>query len=166
MSNQKRKVKVVLNNVNYCLIRAIVISIAYKEKIKERKQMLQRPTNKKLVAEVNNAAEACNIINRCATINDIAELEKYFVKYRIILLGENYVDSEKVLYANPDYGKFKSNIYIIHDGDHFNVIDSIKAFCGKYYFCEACVDIFSYACDHYLCPIKSTVTTNDIRTWV
>ena len=75
MSKQKRTVKVVLNNDNYCLIRALVISIAYKEKIKERKQMLQRPTNKKLVAEVNKAAEACNIINRCATINDIAELE-------------------------------------------------------------------------------------------
>ena len=75
MSNQKRKVKVVLNNVNYCLIRAIVISIAYKEKIKERKQMLQRPTNIKLVAEVHKAAAEWNIINRCATINEIAELE-------------------------------------------------------------------------------------------
>ena len=35
--------------------------------------MLQRPTNKKLVAEVHKAAAACNIINRCATINGIAE---------------------------------------------------------------------------------------------
>ena len=61
-------------------------------------------------------------------INDLIELEKYFGKYRIILLGENYIDSEKVLYANPDYGKYEKNIYIIHDCDHFNVIDSIKAF--------------------------------------
>ena len=50
MSNQKRTVKVVLNyNDKYCLIRAIVIAIAYKEKIKEPKQMLQRPNNKKIV---------------------------------------------------------------------------------------------------------------------
>ena len=166
MSNQKRTVKVVLNNDNYCLIRAIVIAIAYKEKIKERFKMLERPTNKKLVAEVHKAAAACNIVDRYVTIDDLIELEKYFAKYRIILLGENYVDSEKVLYANTDYGKFKSNIYIIHDGDHFNVIDSIKAFCGKYFFCEACVDIFSYACDHYICPIKNTVTTTAIRTRV
>ena len=46
--------------------------------------MLKRPTNKKLVAEVNKAAAACNIVNICVTINDIIELEKYFVKYRII----------------------------------------------------------------------------------
>ena len=167
MSNQKRTVKVVFNNNDkYCLIRAIVIAIAYKEKIKERHVMLKRPTNKKLVAEVNKAAAACNIVKRYCTINDLIELEKYFVKYRIILLGENYVDSEKVLYANPDYGKFKSNIYIIHDGDHFNVIDSIKAFCGKYYFCEACVDIFSYIRDHYPCPLKNAETTTAIRTRV
>ena len=166
MSNQKRTVKVVLNDDKYCLIRAIVIAIAYKEKIKERHHMLQRPTNKKLVAEVHKAAAACNIVNRYCTINDLIELEKYFVKYRIILLGENYVDSEKVLYANPNYAKFKSNIYIIHDGDHFNVIDSIKSFCGKYYFCEACVDIFSYARDHYPCPLKNAETTTAIRTRV
>ena len=149
MSNQKRSVKKVFNNDKYCLIRAIVIAIAYKDKINERKQMLQRPTNKKLLAEVHKAAAACNIINRCVTINDLIKLEKYFGKYRIILLGENYIDSEKILYDNRDYAKFEKNIYIIHDGVHFNVIDSTKAFCGKYYFCEACVDIFSYRCDHY-----------------
>ena len=65
-----------------------------------------------------------------------------------------------MLYANPDYAKFEKNIYIIHDHDHFNVIDSIKAFCGKYYFCEACVDIFSYRCDHYPCPLFKTVHTS------
>ena len=129
-------------------MRSIVIAIAYKEKIKERFDMLNRPTNKKLLFEVRKAADACNIINRCATINEIVELEKYFGNYRIIILGENYIDSEKVLYAYPNYAKFEENIYLIHDGDHYNVIDSIKAFCGKYYFCEACVDIFSYQRDH------------------
>ena len=74
MSNQKRTVKVVLNNnYKYYLIRAIVIAIAYKDKLKEHHNMLQRPTNKKLVAEVYKDAAACNIINRFATINDIAE---------------------------------------------------------------------------------------------
>ena len=71
--------------------------------------MLKRPTNKKLLAEVHMAAEACNIINRCATIDDIVELEKY----RIIILGKNYIDSDKVLYANPDYAKF-DKIYTLY----------------------------------------------------
>ena len=55
-------------------------------------------------------------------------LEFFFGKYRIIKLGENYIDSEKVLYLNRDNAKFKKNINIIHDGDHFNVIDSIRRF--------------------------------------
>ena len=57
MLNEKRTVKVVLNNDNFYLIRSIVIAIAYKEKIKERHNMLKRPTNKKLVAQVHKAAE-------------------------------------------------------------------------------------------------------------
>ena len=65
-----------------------------------------------------------------------------------------------MLYANPNYSKFwNNNINLIFAGDHYNVIDSIKSFCGKYYFCEACVDIFSYKCDHYLCPLFNTVHT-------
>ena len=63
MSNQKRAVKVIFNNDNYCLIRAIVIAISYKEKIKEHHNMLKRPTNKNLVAEVYKAATACNIVD-------------------------------------------------------------------------------------------------------
>ena len=117
MSNQKRNVKVVFNNNDkYCLIRAIIIAIAYKEKIKEHHNMLKRPTNKKLVDEVHKAATACNIINRCATINDIAELEKYFGKYRIIILYENYIDSEKVLYANPNC--LRSQLFKICEQQH------------------------------------------------
>ena len=42
MSNQKRTVKVIFNNDKYCLFRAIVIAIAYKEKIKERHNMFIR----------------------------------------------------------------------------------------------------------------------------
>ena len=30
----------------------------------------------------------------------VAELEKYFKKYKLVLLDENYIDSEKVIYVN------------------------------------------------------------------
>ena len=99
-------------------------------------------------------------------INDIVELEKYFGKYGMIIYDENYIDSEKVLYFNPYNSEFKNNLYLIIAGDHFNVIDSIKEFCGKYFFYEACLDLFSYRCDHYPCPIKNTVTTTAIHTKV
>ena len=45
MENSKRTVKKISNTDNYTLIRAIVIGIVYREKIKERHNMLQRPSN-------------------------------------------------------------------------------------------------------------------------
>ena len=41
----------------------------------------------------------------------------------LFYLLQNNIDSAKVLYFNRDYAKFEKNIYIIHDADHFNVID-------------------------------------------
>ena len=58
------------------LIRAIVIGIAYREKIKPRRQLLRRPTNKKLFHEVNKAAKSCNQIK--PSINDLSKFKKYF----------------------------------------------------------------------------------------
>ena len=66
------------------LIRAIVIGIAYREKIKSRHDMLQRPTNKQLCQAVNKAANTCNLSK--PSINDLPEFEKYF-KYKLITLN-------------------------------------------------------------------------------
>ena len=153
MENSKRTVKKIPHTDNYTLIRAIVIGIAYREKIKERHKMLIRPTNKQLQAEVYRAVVACNIINRKCEISDMAELEKYFKKYKLVLLDENYIDSEKVIYVNNKQ-KFEKIIYIQCSTGGFNVIDSMESYCGKYYFCEHCTDIFSYVRDHEFCEFK------------
>ena len=100
MENSRKTVKKIHYTDNYTLIRAIVIGIAYREKIKSRHDMLQRPSNKHLQAEVYRAVVACNMSNRKCEISDIVELEKYFKKYKLVLLDENYIDSEKVIYVN------------------------------------------------------------------
>ena len=82
------------------MIRAIVIGIAYREKMKERHNMHQRPTNKQLQAEVYRAVVACNMTNRKCEISDMAVLEKYFKKYKLVLLDDNYIGIEKVIYVN------------------------------------------------------------------
>ena len=64
MENSRKTVKKIHYTYNYTLIRAIVIGIAYREKIKERHNMLQRPTNKQLQAEVYRTEVACNMTNR------------------------------------------------------------------------------------------------------
>ena len=44
-------------------------------------------------------------------ISDMAELGKYFKKYKLVLLDEYYIDSEKVIYVDNKQ-KFDKIIYI------------------------------------------------------
>ena len=111
---------------DYTLIRALAIGIAYREKINECHNMLQRPTNKQLQAEMYRTVVACNMINRKCDISDMAELEKYFNKYKLVLLNENYIDSEKAIYVNNKQ-KYDKIIYIQCSTDGFNVIYSMSS---------------------------------------
>ena len=111
--------------------------------------MLCRTTNKQLCHEVNKATDTCYLKN--PTFNDLPELKKYF-KYKLILLDENYVDSEKVLCINKD-ANYQKYIYLQCKKNGFNIVDSMKSFCGKHYFCDKCLDIFSFTLDH-ACPFR------------
>ena len=92
---EKRTVKKIYHVDNYTLIRAIVIGIAYREKMKNRKNFLQRASNQQVQAPVYKAACSCKLFNRKADIHDLPDLEKYF-KYRLILLDEYYLNSENI----------------------------------------------------------------------
>ena len=78
-----------------------------------------------------------------------------------MLLDENYIDSEKVIYVNNKQ-KFDKIIYIQCGTLGFNVIDSIQSYCGKYYFCEHCTDIFSYVRDHVFVNLRNTISLNKV----
>ena len=123
------KVIKIYNIDNYTLIRGIVLAIAYREKVKNRNIFIQQPANKLIRAAIYRAALTCNIIFRKADIGDLPNLEKYF-KYNIILLDEDYLDSQKVLYSSNSI--FQKNIYLQWRPPWgINIIDSIKSYCGK-----------------------------------
>ena len=73
--------------------------------------MIQRPTNKH--SEAYRAENVCNMINRKCEISDMAELEKYFKKYKLVLLDENYIDSEKVIYVNNKQNLKRLSIFSV-----------------------------------------------------
>ena len=62
----------------------------------------------------------------------MSDLEKYFKKYKLVLLDENYSEnySEKVIYINNKQ-KFDKIIYIQCSTDGFNVIDSMRSYIVK-----------------------------------
>jgi len=131
----KYTIKEILNTDNFCLIRAIVIAIAYYENNPDKCNMLQRPTNKKLMAKVLQAAKACNIDNRPCTINDIKNLEIYFKEYQIMVIDNTYKITNNPVYLNK-IDEFNKHLYIFHDINHYNVIDSMGAYLNKSYYCN------------------------------
>ena len=123
----KKSVKKIKNTDNFGLIRAVVIGIAYTELDPKRHHMLQRTTNRRLLNRVYQAAYQCNLLNKKCKINDLKILERYFEKYRIILLDNNYKLNRKLIYYNDDVN-FKKNIYLQYTDKQINVIDSMPAY--------------------------------------
>ena len=68
-----------MNTIEYK--RAIIIAIDYFEYDFDKRNLLKRSCNKKLIAKLLEAAKACSIDNRPCTIKDIINLE-FFSKIR------------------------------------------------------------------------------------
>ena len=65
---------------NYTFIIAIVIGINYREKMKNRKNFLQRASYQQVRAAVYKAVCSCKLSNRKADMHDLPALERY-LKY-------------------------------------------------------------------------------------
>ena len=100
-----------------------------------KSKMVQRPTNKKLMAEVHKAEDFCKIENRASTLNDLIKLETYFKHYQIMLIDETYKLKNQILFLNRR-DKFNKVIYLLHVGDHYNVIESMGSYLNKSYYCD------------------------------
>ena len=60
----KKSIKEIFNTDNLCLIKAVIIAIAYKELDPSRFDMLKRVTHRKLVKKVNEVQQTLNIGDR------------------------------------------------------------------------------------------------------
>ena len=109
--------------------------------------MLQRPSNKKLMANVLQAAKACSIDIRPCTIKDIINLEIYFKDYQIMVIDASYKITNNPLYLNK-IDKFNKHLYVFHDVNHYNVIESMGSFLNKSYYCNLCKKVFYHLEEH------------------
>ena len=142
----KQSIKEIFNTDNYCLIRAIIIAIAYYENDPSKIKMLDRPTNRKLMTKVLDAVKACKI-EGASGINDLINLEAYFKDYQIMLIDASYKITNKPLYLNQTT-KFNKYLYLFHTGDHYNVIESMPAYVNKAYYCDLCKIGFDHTVEH------------------
>lgn len=143
----KRSIIEIYNEDNFCLIRAIIIAIAYIEKDKNYKNMVQRPNNKTLRSKIIKVANDCNISSNGCGIKDIERLEQYFENYQIMVIDKQYTITEEPIYLNKNK-KFSKFIYLLYNENHFNVIVSMTAYLNKKFFCDKCKISFYHIGNH------------------
>jgi hypothetical protein len=102
--NAKNSIVVITNNDNYCLIRAVLIAIAYfkDENSKHDQNAALYLTKLKLQFDkkVKNIADLLLIENETAGYNEYIKLEKYFVDYQIMIIGPDYKIKSDKIYLN------------------------------------------------------------------
>ena len=64
-----------------------------------------------------------------------------------MFIDESYKLTNIILYLNHQ-DKFNKYIYLLHTGDHFNVIDSLSSYLFKSYYCDLCIKAFDHTEEH------------------
>ena len=98
----------ILNDDNYCLVRAIIIAIAHCDNDKNLKALL-RYKSTLLTKKVLEAVIKCKIENKPSGIEELKKLEIYFKDYQITLLNINSLLNNEPLFVGELSKKF---IYI------------------------------------------------------
>jgi hypothetical protein len=88
----------IFNDDNYCLIRAVIIAIAFIEKDKNLNKLL-RHRSSLLLNKVLDVAKKCEIENVSSGINEIKKLEVFFREYQITLINNNGMLNNEPIYV-------------------------------------------------------------------
>ena len=135
----------IFNEDNFCLIRAVIIAIAYIEKDKDLNKLL-RYRSTLLLNKTLDVAKKCQIENEPSGINEIKKLEVFFKDYQITLINNNGMINNEPIFVGELSKKF---IYISFTGSHYNVIKSMPKFVHKSYYCHFCKVGYNNRTDHH-----------------
>jgi hypothetical protein len=147
---KRAKTITVINEDNYCLVRAILIA---KYKVDEEKDWYnrKRPGDKRLNRDLQKLVDNLSLPNleRGLDLGHVERIETHLENYQIIV----YVDGAREdgpVYWNKGKQECKKKIYIVHDSQaqHFNVLTSMTAYFDKSYFCEKCQKAYGHIGDH------------------
>lgn len=132
----KKSIRVVKNDDNFCLLRAIIVAKAYADK-ENNAYLLLRKNNKKMKKRLDKMCKDLNITNTQCGLNEVKKIEQYLEDYQIMIIDQEGVLEPEPLYLN-ETRIFKKHLYLSFTGNHFNVITSMEAFRNRSYYCHLC----------------------------
>jgi len=150
----KPSIKNVINNDNYCALRAIIMAKAFLDRANQLKSRysidnLKKPNSPALNKLVIKHAKKLKLKNEPVGIAQIRKIQLYkeFKDHQITVYEDNILKDKK---CRPCFiGPYKQNhIYLVYANNHYNVIKKIKSFLNVRYYCHYCKEGYNNANDH------------------
>ena len=145
---KKKSVICINNNDNYCLARALAVSIARIEKDPRYNQMLdsKRHIQFERALALHQAAHVPFDIP-CG-LKEVDLFQQHLTQYQIIVVSGD--QNNTIIYpskppANPIPEK---SIYLYYQANHFDVITTLPGFLNTSYFCHQCHKGYDHTTDH------------------
>ena len=145
---KKKSVICINNNDNYCLARALAVSIARIEKDPRYKQIVdsKRCIQFERALALHQAAHVPFDIP-CG-LKEVDLFQQHLTNYQIIVVSGD--QNNTIIYphkppANPNPEK---SIYLYYQTNHFDVITTLPGFLNTSYFCHVCHKGYDHTTDH------------------
>ena len=144
---KKGSVITINNKDDFCLARALAVSIAKIEK-DPRYNQIRESTRHIQLDRALDLHQAANVPLGPCGLNEVKLFQQYLTNYQIIVVSGDHNNS--IIYppqppANPNPEK---SIYLYFHAKHFDVITSIPGFLNRSYFCHKCHKSYSNTSAH------------------
>ena len=137
------------NKDDFCLARALAVSIARIEKDPKYGQIIKSDKHIQLDRALD-LHQAANVPLGPCGIEEVKLFQQYLTNYQIIIISGTHNNS--IIYPpKPPGTDEKPTISLYFHNNHFDVITSIPGFLNRSYFCHRCHKAYDHTVDH-LCP--------------
>ena len=143
---EKKSIVRINNKDDFCLARALAVSIARIENDPKYAQIRNsnRPVQLERALDLHQAA---NVHLGPCGIDEVKLFQNYLSNYQIIVVSGDHNNSIIYPPQPPDTDE-KPTINLYFHNNHFDVITSIPGFLNKSYFCHRCHKAYDHTSDH------------------
>ena len=145
---KKQSVICINNNDNYCLARALAVSIARIEKDPRYKHIAKPSRSLQRERAINLHRAAGVPFDIPCGLKEVDLFQQHLTQYQIIVVSGD--QNNTIIYppqppANPNPEK---SIYLYYQTNHFDVITTLPGFLNTNYFCHRCHKGYDHTTDH------------------
>ena len=147
---KKQSIIPINNTDDFCLARALAVSIARIENDPKYHQIRQSDRHIQLDRALDLHVAANVPLGPCG-IEEVKLFQNYLVNYQIIVVSGTHNNS--IIYPpKPPGTDEKPIISLYYHNNHFDVITTLPGFLSRTYFCQRCHKAYDHTVDH-VCPI-------------